>query len=132
MSSLFPITMPSTEALMDRLRRANYFERSEQILLVTLLSVPAIIAQLASVLMHYIDMAMLGHLGSHEAAGVGLVSTTIWMFWGIGSAGITGFHVLAGQAIGAQDDRAVRSLMRQSLTVTVLWGTALSSCAPMA
>ena len=79
MPSFFSSTLPSTEALMDRLRCANRFERSEQVLLVTLLSVPAIIAQLASVLMHYIDMAMLGHLGSQEAAGVGLVSTTIWM-----------------------------------------------------
>ncbi len=127
MPSFFSSTLPSTEALMDRLRCANRFERSEQVLLVTLLSVPAIIAQLASVLMHYIDMAMLGHLGSQEAAGVGLVSTTIWMFWGIGSAGITGFHVLAGQAIGARDDKTVQSLMHQSLTVTFLWGTALAT-----
>lgn len=111
---------------MDKLRCSKKFDRSEQIVLVTLLSVPAIIAQLASVLMHYIDMAMLGHLGSQEAAGIGLVSTTIWMFWGIGSAGITGFHVLAGQKIGARDNQAVRSLMCQSLSVTVLWGTALA------
>ena len=118
--------VPTTEALMQRLRKAETFSRSEELLLVTLLSLPAIIAQLAGVLMHYIDMAMLGHLGSTEAAAVGLVSTTIWMFWGIGSAGITGFHVLAGQKIGARDDAAVRSLMRQSLLVTFLWGSILA------
>ena len=127
MQRMFSLSQtPSTEVLMDRLRRSKSFDRREQILLVTLLSVPAIIAQLASVLMHYIDMAMLGHLGSQEAAGVGLVSTTIWMFWGIGSAGITGFHVLVGQKIGARDSVAVRSLMRQSLSVTFLWGLTLA------
>ena len=117
---------PTTENLMQRLRTAQTFSRKEAILLVSLLSFPAIIAQLASVLMNYIDMAMLGHLGSEEAAAVGLVSTTIWMFWGIGSAGITGYHVLVGQKIGARDPEAVRSLMRQSLVVTFLWGSALA------
>lgn len=118
--------LPATESLMQRLREAASFSRKEGLLLVVLLSIPAIIAQLASVLMHYIDMAMLGHLGSDEAAAVGLVSTTIWMFWGIGSAGITGFHVLVGQRIGARDEKAVKSLMRQSLVVTFLWGMLLA------
>ena len=50
---------------------------SQKIRLVVLLSMPAMIAQLSSVVMQIIDASMLGHIGTLEAAAVGLVPTTI-------------------------------------------------------
>ena len=46
------------------------------------LSWPAIMAQLSSILMQYIDAAMVGRLGADDSAAVGLVSTSLWLFWG--------------------------------------------------
>ena len=57
----------------------------QKLTLVAMLSMPAMIAQLSSVVMQIIDASMLGHLGTHEAAAVGLVSTTIWLFGGVTS-----------------------------------------------
>lgn len=111
--------MASTESLMIALRNGRRMTRAEELLLVTLLSIPAVLAQIASVLMSYIDSAMLGHLGSEEAAAVGLVSTTIWLLWGVASCAITGYHVLVGQAIGKNDLGLTRALHTEAITVTV-------------
>ena len=63
----------------------------EKIHLTVLLSIPAIIAQFSFIAMQMIDAAMLGHLSTDEAAAVGLVSTTIWLFGGLTSAFASGF-----------------------------------------
>ena len=49
------------------------------------LSIPAIMAQLSSIVMQYIDASMVGHLGSGEAASIGLMSSSTWMMGGPGN-----------------------------------------------
>ena len=49
---------------------------ADQLKLTLLLALPAILAQLSMCLMSYIDAAMVGRLGSAQAAAVGLVSTS--------------------------------------------------------
>ena len=49
----------------------------QRLLLTASLSWPAIMAQLSSILMQYIDAAMVGHLGAADSAAVGLVSTSL-------------------------------------------------------
>ncbi|MDE5894961.1 MAG: MATE family efflux transporter, partial [Muribaculum intestinale] len=46
-----------------------------QLRLTALLSVPAIVAQLSSIAMQYIDASMVGSLGANASASIGLVST---------------------------------------------------------
>ena len=67
------------------------------------LSWPAIMAQLSSILMQYIDAAMVGRLGADDSASVGLVSTTLWLFWGVCSTATSGYSVQVAHRIGAQD-----------------------------
>lgn len=84
--------------------------------LLTRLAFPALLAQISVVLMQYIDASMVGHLGAGESAAVGLVSSSIWLFWGISGACIAGFSVQTAHRIGARDFDAAKSLLRQALT----------------
>lgn len=43
------------------------------------LSIPAILAQLTSIIMQYIDAAMVGGLGADASASIGIVSTSTWL-----------------------------------------------------
>ena len=64
----------------------------QQIALTAKLSVPAIIAQLSTIMMQYIDASMVGHLGADASASVGLMNSSLWMFWGVCSTITMGFR----------------------------------------
>lgn len=83
---------------------------------------PAIMAQLSSILMQYIDAAMVGRLGADDSAAVGLVSTSLWLFWGICSSAMVGFSVQVAHRIGASDYASARSVLRQGLGAAVVFG----------
>ena len=107
--------MKSKDELLSKLRSGEALSGRDQLQLTLLLSVPAILAQLSSVLMQYIDSAMVGRLGSNQAASVGLVSTTTWIVGGFAMAVITGFSVQVAHACGAQDFGKARQVLRQGL-----------------
>lgn len=98
---------------------------SHKLRLVALLSMPAVIAQLSSVVMQIIDAAMLGHLGTNESAAVGLVSTTIWLFGGLQSGFATGFYVQVAHKVGAGDLKRARSIIRQGISCGLMFGSVL-------
>ena len=86
------------------------------------LSLPAIMAQLSSILMQYIDAAMVGHLGAADSAAVGLVSTSLWLFWGTCSAATMGFSVQVAHRVGAADYSTARAILRQGITASAAFG----------
>ena len=109
----------------------------EQLRLCLMLSYPAIIAQLSSVLMQYIDTSMVGHLGAAEGASIGLVSTCMWLLGGFCMACTSGFSVQVAHLVGANDFTAARQVLRQSLVCALLFsgvialaGAAVSSPLP--
>ena len=59
--------------LLALIRNQSPMTMRQQLLLTAMLSAPAIMAQLSSILMQYIDASMLGRLGAMQAASVGLV-----------------------------------------------------------
>lgn len=87
----------------------------EKVRLTILLSLPAMVAQISSIAMQIIDAAMLGHLGTKEAAMVGLVSTTTWMFGGFCGAFAAGFSVQVAHLVGAENLKEARNVIRQGL-----------------
>lgn len=91
----------------------------EQLQLAVRLSIPAVIAQLSSIVMQYIDAAMVGHLGAEASASIGLVSTTTWLFWGLCAAVASGFSVQVAHRIGAGDMAGARAVVRQALVATL-------------
>lgn len=123
-----------TGILLDLIQKGKPMTLKQQLSLTVQLSVPAIIAQLSSIIMQYIDAAMVGSLGAESSASIGLVSTTTWLFWGLCVAAATGFSVQVAHRIGAGDMKGARMVLRQSLTATLVFslllavlGTAISS-----
>lgn len=79
------------------------------------LSWPAMMAQLSSIVMQYIDTAMVGQLGADDSASIGLMASSLWLFWGICSASTAGFSVQVAHRIGATDYKGARMVLRQAI-----------------
>ena len=99
----------------------------QQIALVLRLSVPAILAEISSIAMQYIDAAMVGSLGAGATAAIGLVSSTTWLFGGISIAAATGFSVQIAQMIGGGRRQEAQSVLRQGLMVALAFGVVLGA-----
>jgi len=91
------------------------------------LAVPAILAQLSSILMQYIDASMVGRLGADSAASVGLMSSSLWLFWGLCSAVTTGFAVQAAHRLGAAKPHEARDVLRQGITSCLIFSVAVTA-----
>ena len=98
----------------------------EQLRLSFLLCLPAILAQFSTILMEYIDAGMVGRLGAEQAAAIGLVSTTSWIFGGFCTASSSGFTVQVAQRIGAGDFVGARSVLRKAFTSLLIFSSALA------
>lgn len=95
--------------------------------LVTLLSIPACLGQLSTIVMQYIDAMMVGQLGAEASAAIGLVSTTTWLFGGLCHSLIMGFCVLVAHSIGARDDKRARSILTQSMMLALVFSACISA-----
>lgn len=93
----------------------------QQLRLTVSLAWPAMMAQLSSIVMQYIDASMVGRLGADDSAAVGLVSTSLWLFWGICSAVTVGFSVQVAHRMGASDAEGARDVLRQSIVACLLF-----------
>ncbi len=91
------------------------------------LSIPAVLAQISSIIMQYIDAAMAGTLGAGATAAIGLVSSTTWLFGGLCMGAAAGFSVQTAQLIGGGQEERARSVLRQALLCTFLFGLMLSA-----
>lgn len=109
--------------LLQKLRNGLPITTREQILLTLQLSWPAIVAQLASIMMQLIDAAMVGQLGSNQSAAIGLVASTTWLFNELCIAVSTGFRVLVAQKIGAGEEKDARNLMKMGLLISLAFST---------
>ncbi len=100
---------------------------ARQLRLTVSLATPAMLAQLSGITMQYIDASMVGHLGADASAAIGLVSTTLWLFWGICSAVTTGFSVQVAHRIGAKDFDSARDVLRQGLVAVIIFSIVVSA-----
>lgn len=98
----------------------------QQIMLTARLSLPAIMAQLSTILMQYIDASMVGQLGINPSAAVGLVGTSLWLFWGVCSAMTVGFTVQVAHKIGARKNDDAKSILRQSFTSAIIFSVVIT------
>ena len=89
------------------------------------LSVPAILSQLSTVVMQYIDTAMVGSLGANATASVGLINSTIYLTNGFCTAAATGGSVLTAYAVGAGELRKAKLNYRQSLICVTVFAVLL-------
>lgn len=111
--------MSSSENLLKDMISGKSMTASQQIGLTVRLSIPAILAQISSIVMQYIDASMVGRLGANASGAIGLVSSTTWLFGGLCIAVTTGFTVQIAQAVGAGEDKSARNIMKQGLIIAM-------------
>ena len=99
----------------------------QKVRLILGLSLPAILAQLTSIAMQYIDAAMVGSLGAAATASIGLVSSSTWLVGGCCIGVSAGFYVQVAQLIGAGKNREAENVLRQGLMAVLLVGVLVAA-----
>ena len=116
----------SKDILLGRIRDGLPLAKGQRVRLTLLLCGPAILAQVASVLLQFIDASMVGSLGANPSASIGLVSTSTWIFMGFAMATAQGFSVQVAHLIGSNDFEGARKVLRQGLASVILFSIFLS------
>lgn len=122
------------DQLLAMIRQGSPMTMGQQARLVLSLATPAILAQLTTTMMQYIDASMVGSLGAEASAAIGLIETTTWLMGSICSATAAGFYVQVSHQLGASDPARARRTLRQGimsvLIVSVLIGLAALAISP--
>lgn len=122
--------MNTTEILQNLFADERHAALNKKVSIVWALSVPAILAQLTSIVMQYIDAAMVGKLGADGSASIGVVASSTWLVYGLGSAFASGFSVQVAQSTGERNFSRTKFLARFSVVcVLVLSLAAAFVCA---
>lgn len=116
-----------SERLLSGIRNGTKMTLKQQFQLVFFLSIPAVMAQVTSVVMQYIDASMVGSLGAEASASIGLVSSSTWLFGGVCGAVASGFSIQAAQSIGGGKVREARSIMRQAVIAAFISSMVLAA-----
>lgn len=104
--------------LLAEMRLGRQLSLKKQLFLILQLSVPAVLAQLSSIIMSYIDAAMVGQLGAEDSASIGLVASSTWLVCGLCFAAATGFNVQVAHLVGANNFKKARNLLKNSIVHT--------------
>lgn len=122
------------EELLRLIRQNRPMTMGQQLLLTLQLSTPAILAQLTTTMMQYIDASMVGSMGAEASAAIGLVETTTWLLGSVCSATAAGFYVQVAHQLGSNDSARARSTLRQGivsvLAVSIVLGMAALCASP--
>lgn len=100
--------------------KLNWKEMKPQVSEVWKLSLPAILTQITTIAMQYIDSAMVGSLGANASAAIGLVSTSTWLLNGVSYAVSAGFSVQVAHNIGGERYADARNVERHGLVSAVI------------
>ena len=103
------------------IKNQTVLTNKEKINIIIQLSIPTILSQISSILMQYIDAAMVGHLGPNASASIGIVSTSSWLLSGLCSAMATSFAVQVAQLIGANQNQKARRTFRLAIITSLIF-----------
>ena len=118
-----------SDVLLGYIREGKALTGSEKLNLIIQLSIPSILAQITSVVMFFIDQAMVGHLGAKASAACGLVETSTWLLGSLTGAASMGFSVQVAHFIGANDFVKARQVFRHAIIVTSLLSVVIMAVA---
>lgn len=107
--------------LLELIRYGKPMTNSQKLNLIYQLSIPSILAQITSVMMFFIDQAMVGRISVEAAAACGLVESSTWLCGSMTSAASTGFSVQVAHFIGANDFSKARAVFRHALLCTFIF-----------
>lgn len=114
------------DGLLTLIREGRPMTLRQQLRLTAVLSMPAIVAQLSTIIMQYIDASMVGSLGANASASIGLMATSTWLFSGLCSGAAMGFSVQVANRIGANDRQGAQNVLKQSVMPTLAFGVCLA------
>ena len=97
------------------MNRTSFQSIKPQLREVWRLSLPAILTQITTIAMQYIDSAMVGRLGANASATIGLVASSTWLMNGVCYALAAGFSVQVAHRIGAGNEKGARNVVRHGL-----------------
>ena len=108
---------------LDDKRKLSF---GQQIQLVIRLSIPAILAEITSIIMQYIDAAMVGSMGAEASAAIGIVTSSTWLLGGLCISAATGFSVQVAHLVGAGNKDEAREVFAHSLRFGLVFGVLLA------
>lgn len=124
--------------LSELLNQNSAVSLKKQIGFVWHLSIPGMMAQLSSILMQYIDAAMVGFLGARQSASIGLVASSTWVLGSLLHALCIGFTVQMAHLVGAGEKSKTKNLLFNALLTCIcfslfllLFGTGISFKLPL-
>ena len=115
-----------SDSLLEAIRQGRALTAGEKLNLIYLLSIPSILAQITSVMMFFIDQAMVGRIGVEAAAACGLVETSTWLCGSLASAASMGFSVQVAHFIGANDFQKAREVFRHGLVCCFVFSVSVA------
>ncbi len=118
--------MKESDRLLGYIRDGKPLTNRDKLNLIIKLSIPSILAQITSVVMFFIDQAMVGQLGANASAAIGLVETSTWLFGSLTGAASMGFSVQVAHFIGAKDNVKAREVFRHALLATTVLSIVLA------
>ncbi len=86
---------------------------------VVVVAIPTMLEQILSVLMQYVDTAMVGHLGAKATAAVSTSTTITWLIGSMPYAFGVAAMTLIAQAIGANEEDKIKHIAKQSLVFAI-------------
>ena len=86
---------------------------------VVVVAIPTMLEQILSVLMQYVDTAMVGHLGAKATAAVSTSTTITWLIGSMPYAFGVAAMTLIAQAIGASEEDKIKHIAKQSLVFAI-------------
>ena len=110
-----------SEVLLGMIRGGQPMTGGQKLNLIVQLSIPSILAQITSVMMFFIDQAMVGRISVEAAAACGLVESSTWLCGSMTSAASMGFSVQVAHFIGANDFDKARDVFRHGLLCTLIF-----------
>lgn len=112
--------------LVEIIRKEQEPTAKQKLFLLYKMSILSILSQITSIIMQYIDAAMVGNLGAGASASIGVVSTSTWLLSGLCSAVSTGFSVQSAHQIGAGNEEGARNVLKHGIVTALLFSSMLA------
>ena len=115
------VVTTKTDLLLEGIRAGREMTRWQQLELLVRLSLPAMVAQIATIVMNYIDASWWAILARTPVQASDSLATSVWLFAGLCNAVSMGFSVQVAHLIGANDEEGARNVLRQALIATFVF-----------
>lgn len=103
--------------------------RREKLNFVWNLSIPGMLAQISSILMQYIDAAMVGGLGENASAAIGLVASSTWVIGSLTNSLAVGYTVQVAHAVGEGNQNKAKRILIKSIIFCLIFSLLLATLA---